>query len=114
MRETRRRRRGEGLILAAALAGLLIICIGIGMNRLPREISLGPVHAVSVEMPRLNLNTATIGELSKLPGIGETLAERIVLYRAKHGGFDEIAELMRVEGVGEGKFEAVRELICTG
>ena len=111
MKQTHGRRRGEGWILAAALLAILMICLGIGMNRLPREVSLEPVHAVFLEMPKVNLNAATMDELSALPGVGETLAKRIVLYRAKHGGFRDIAELTRVEGIGEGKFEAVRELI---
>ena len=112
MKQTQGRRRGEGWILAAALLAILTLCLGIGMSRLPRELSLEPVHAVFLEMPKVNLNAATIEELRDLPGIGEALAERIVLYRAKHGGFRDIAELTRVEGIGAGKLEAVRELVC--
>ena len=59
----------------------------------------------------LNINTATAGQLADLPGIGEKLAQRIVLHRMWRGGFDSIEDIMTVEGIGEQKFEQIKDLI---
>lgn len=60
----------------------------------------------------VNINTATAEELCALPGIGETTAEKIIAYREENGGFDDIEEIMEVSGIGEGKFDDIKELIC--
>ncbi|MCM1054838.1 MAG: helix-hairpin-helix domain-containing protein [Bacteroides sp.] len=68
--------------------------------------------APSGETPELiNINTATAEELTALPGIGRTIADRIVEYREKNGGFDSTDELTKVNGIGESKLEAVRDMI---
>ena len=62
----------------------------------------------------LNINTATAQELTLLPGIGETLASRIVSYRDTHGSFETLAELLNVEGLGEKKLETILDYITIG
>lgn len=59
----------------------------------------------------LDLNRATVQELTTLPGIGDVLAQRIVDYREAHGPFRSVDELIAVEGIGEGKLEKLRELV---
>ena len=59
----------------------------------------------------LDLNRATVQDLTTLPGIGEVLAQRIVDYREAHGPFRSVEELIAVEGIGEGKLEKLRELV---
>ncbi len=56
----------------------------------------------------VNINTATINELCKLPGIGEKTAEKIIEYREKTDGFDSIYELKNIEGIGESKFNKIK------
>lgn len=58
---------------------------------------------------KISLNSATVQELTRLPRIGEKVAARIVEYRAKHGGFKKVEELMNVKGIGEKTFEHLRE-----
>ncbi len=60
---------------------------------------------------RLNLNTATLEELTALPGIGPVRAERILTYRAENGPFRSTTELMNVSGIGEKVFAGLRDLI---
>ncbi len=55
----------------------------------------------------VHINTATAEELATLPGIGETLAQRIVDYRQQYGPFQRVEELANVSGIGEGKLSAI-------
>ena len=59
----------------------------------------------------LDLNTATKEELMLLPRIGETLAERILAYRAENGRFIATEQLMDIDGIGEGTYASLRELV---
>ncbi len=60
---------------------------------------------------RVNINTAGLRELEELPGIGPTLAQRIIDYREKKGGFRNVEELKKVPGIGEKKFDELRDLV---
>ncbi|MDI6868865.1 MAG: helix-hairpin-helix domain-containing protein [Coprothermobacterota bacterium] len=60
---------------------------------------------------KININTASAKELESLPGIGPVLAQRIVDYRAQKGGFKSIEEIKEVSGIGDKRFEAIKDLI---
>lgn len=61
----------------------------------------------------VNINTASAEELDNLPGIGPTIAQRIVEYREANGSFQTIDDLMNVSGIGPSTFENIKELIST-
>ncbi|MBC7328507.1 ComEA family DNA-binding protein [bacterium] len=60
---------------------------------------------------KVDLNTATVDELSSLPGIGPSLAKRIIQYRQFQGRFNSVEELLNVPGIGEKKLERIRDYI---
>ncbi len=59
----------------------------------------------------VNINTASQSELESLPGIGPSLAKKIVEFRQKNGGFKNPSDLMAVQGIGEKKYEELKNLI---
>ncbi|NOU68044.1 hypothetical protein GC096_28855 [Paenibacillus sp. LMG 31461] len=62
----------------------------------------------------LDLNTATLEQLDKLPGIGESKAKAILEYRMKKGRFKRVEELMDVKGIGEKMFEKLKGSVFVG
>jgi len=60
---------------------------------------------------KININTAGIAELDTLPGIGEAYAKRIIEYRESNGFFKSIEEIKNVSGIGEKRYEAIKDLI---
>ncbi len=53
---------------------------------------------------RININAAKASQLDTLPGIGSVLAQRIVEYRAQHGPFRSLRDLLKVPGIGDAKY----------
>ena len=62
----------------------------------------------------VNINTASMEELCTLPGIGEGKARHIISYRESTGKFEQIEDIMKVEGIKEGLFGKIRDLITAG
>ncbi len=62
----------------------------------------------------ININQAGLAELDALPGIGPSTAEKIIAYRNSVGLFATIEEIMNVPGIGEAKFDQIKELITVG
>jgi len=60
---------------------------------------------------KIDVNRAEVWLLTALPGIGETLAQRIVDYRHQNGPFRNINELTKVEGIGATIYERIKELV---
>ena len=107
--------RGELILLcltAVFLGGLMMLAHRDAAAEQPvtvqTEENLPPEE---IEVVQVDLNTAGMEELTTLPGIGEGLARRIINYRTEHGPFETAEELMAVSGIGEKKFEELREYI---
>ncbi len=60
----------------------------------------------------VNINSATQAELETLPGIGPSTAAKIIDYRNKNGDFKNIEDIMNVSGIGESKFNNIKDYIC--
>ena len=61
---------------------------------------------------KININTATQAQLETLPGIGPSTAIKIISYRKDNGKFSSVEDIRDVSGIGEAKFEKIKELIC--
>lgn len=60
---------------------------------------------------KININTATKTDLETLPGIGESTALKIIEYRKEKGKFKLIEDIKQVNGIGDSKFNKIKELI---
>ena len=63
---------------------------------------------------KCNINTATAAELAMLPGIGDSLAHSIENYRKVNGRFESTEDLKRIDGIGNKKFENIKNMITVG
>ena len=70
-----------------------------------------PREEIAPDFPPVNLNTAGVEELDSLPGIGESLAGRIIAWREANGPFENIEQIMEVSGIGEAKFAELKDRI---
>ena len=61
---------------------------------------------------QININTADDNTLQSLPGIGPVLSQKIIDYRNQNGLFEVIDDIKDVSGIGEKKFEGIKDLIC--
>ncbi len=107
-------------ILLAAACLLLGLILGLSFGTRARgEILITTttrsVSGVPEEISLLvNINTASIEQLSTLPGIGEGFAERIVEYRETVGPFESVEDLLSVDGIGHARLEAILDYITVG
>ena len=62
----------------------------------------------------VNINTATAAQLEALPGIGPSMAQRIVSHREKNGPFKKLEDLMNIQGIGEKSFLKLRPMLTVG
>lgn len=59
----------------------------------------------------ISINTAGVGELDQLSGVGPAIAQRIIDYREKNGGFKSVEEIKLVSGIGDKMFEKIKNEI---
>ena len=70
------------------------------------------IEGKEISSEKVNINTATQTELETLNGIGPSTALKIINYRNENGKFETIEDIKNVPGIGEQKFENIKEGIC--
>lgn len=85
-----------------------------GKDTLTEELLLQSDSETDPADGLVNINTASMEELCTLPGIGEGKARHIISYRESTGKFEQIEDIMKVEGIKEGLFGKIRDLITAG
>lgn len=103
----------DGVNLAAFLQdGAQVVIPTIAPTPLPNSQATPGSGSRSPDVQVLiNINTATQAELESLPEIGPSIAKEIIAYRQKNGLFKKIEDIMKVKGIGEKIFEAIKLLI---
>ena len=103
---------GLTAVFLCALAGL---SLRDRQDRVPGVVieteAEAPREEIAPDFPPVDLNTATAEELDTLPGIGESLARRIIAYREANGPFGSIEEIMEESGIGEAKFAELEDRV---
>ncbi|BDF94973.1 MULTISPECIES: ComEA family DNA-binding protein [Pseudoalteromonas] len=81
---------------------LIVVVFGLAIS-LPSNAAVSKVEATESagKTQLINVNQATVEQLSQLPGIGKSKAQAIVDYRTKQGKFKSVADLAQVKGIGD-------------
>jgi len=61
------------------------------------------------ESGKININSASVEELSQIKGIGPKLAEKIIQYRTEHGAFKAVEDLVNIKGIGEASLNKIKD-----
>ena len=84
----------------------------VNLSATPKDGAQIHVYRAGEVPQKVNINTAEVWLLESLPGIGETLAQRIVDYRIANGYFQSIDDLKQVDGIGASGFEKIKDKIA--
>ena len=90
---------------------LVLLPVGCVKRTREQPFQSSKAETATVDVQRVNINSASADELEALPGIGRAIAERIVAHRSQHGPFRRVEHVMLVRGISERKFLDIQDLI---
>ena len=114
------KKQGWIFIVLTGVFFSLLLGVFLGRNSNKTYIKLQDTQSIQTQptitkkpetLGKIDINTATVDQLQLLPGIGESLSQRIIDYRKEYGDFTNIEELMNVSGIGEKKFANIKDYI---
>ncbi len=94
------------ILLMACMVSLIISGVAFSAKNKKESVSTNIAE-------KININSASIKELSTLPGIGKKKAAAIIAYRTQNGGFSTIDDLKKVEGIGKKTLERIKAHVTT-
>ena len=119
--------KNPGITILLLTCGLCLaftggLFVGRNVNAAPVQISTVNPSPVPTDTSadsgsaeqRIDINTATAAQLEQLPGIGPSLAQKIIDYRDANGAFTSVGELLNVPGIGTGRLEDILSFITIG
>jgi len=99
-----------GSMVAGSPPGSPVSSAGTGRNAFTSQTGVKPFSAATVT-GLVNINTADQSQLDTLPGVGPSLAQRIIQYREINGPFKAIEDLKDVSGIGDKNFEKLKDRV---
>ena len=116
-------KKGPQIILAITLSFIFLVAgiyvgrytvagtLTVESSKQTTYMTIEPDTDAALGNGKININKASVEEFSLLPGIGETLARRIIAYRDINGMFKTVEDLMNVPGIGEGKMAQIAKYV---
>ena len=96
-----------------SIHGVVFLCAILVVGCSPRRVVESPAQSVAPSANAVNINTASIDEIEKLPHIGRKTAETIVAFREENGPFRRPEHLMLIRGMSEKRFAELRPYLRT-
>lgn len=98
----------QGVVVAA--------CLGVALSLSAAASGAAPADskAAAPKPAAVDVNHASAADLQSVPGIGKSLAQRIIDFREKNGPFAKVDDLLKVQGIGEKSLERLRPYLTVG
>ena len=98
-------------IVSNGLAVVLVLGV-LAIPLLAQQAQQAAPPAAKAAVEKVNINTAGLADLQKLPSIGPKIAQRILDYRKQNGDFKRVEDLMKVRGIGEKTFLKMKDFLA--
>jgi competence ComEA-like helix-hairpin-helix protein len=91
---------------------MVVVLSGTGINYVRKQSApLRSIFCINASYGKVNINTADKEMLKEIPGIGDTIAQRIIDFRAENGRFVDTDGLRKVKGLNGARYDRIKETI---